>query len=271
MLLRLLHHRSLWLPLALFLIVETPVSARERDGDRWAYSVERFPSVWFGANASGPDADHLAANDIEKYAAVYFGWQAGNGVTGCRHEESWLRNQTAAVKALRPSINTLAYIGNGASVLDFYDAQRAVTHDPAYSGFFLSAHPVTGSDATQSSGDCPNSAQPDVQPTWDFRNASAIDYFVEHVVGQWAEDDVTDSVFIDEGDSVACYGHPDLPNMTEQFKWSNGSLDAYRRSAAMLNSKGKRLIVSLKNGFVGAAPIAAKFKLCPVPLDNFVE
>ena len=105
----------------------------------------------------------------------------------------------------------------------------------------------------------------------DFRNASAVDYFVEHVVGQWAEDNVTDSVFIDEGDSVACYGHPDPPNLEEQFKWSNGSLDAYRRSAAMLNAKGKRLIVSLKNGFRGAAPIAAKFGLCPVPLDDFVE
>lgn len=79
-----------------------------------------------------------------------------------------------------------------------------------------------------------------------------------------------DSVFIDEGDSVACYGHPDLPNLAEQFLWSNGSLDAYRRSAAKLNKRNKRLIVSLKNGFIGAAPIAAKFKLCPVPLDDFV-
>merc|ERR1712060_86234 len=53
--------------------------------------------------------------------------------------------------------------------------------------------------------------------------------------------------------------------------WSNGSVDAYRRAAALLNSKGKRLVVSLKNGFVGSTPIAAKFKLCPVPLDDFVE
>ena len=69
-----------------------------------------------------------------------FGWQAGNGVTGCRHEEAWLRAQTAAVKALAPAVNTLAYIGNGASLLDFYDAQHKIIHDPAYSGFFLPSH-----------------------------------------------------------------------------------------------------------------------------------
>ena len=229
--------------------------------DRWAYAADRFPSVWFGANESGSDAPYLKANNVDKYAAVYFGWQAGNSVTGCRHEEAWLRNQTAAVKALKPTINTLAYIGNGASVLDFYDAQRRITHDPAFSGYFLSKKMQRDADvdvdvdsergAMMAGGDCPNSARAGVQPTWDFRNASAVDYFVEHVVGPWAQDNVTDSVFIDEGDSVACYGHPALPNLEEQFRWSNGSLDAYRRSAAMLNARGKRLIVSLKNGFVG--------------------
>eukprot|EP01047_Picozoa_sp_COSAG01_P068104 COSAG01_NODE_9767_length_2349_cov_15.897778_4_plen_115_part_00 len=78
--------------------------------DRWAYSADRFPSVWFGANESGSDVPYLKANNVDKYAAVYFGWQAGNSVTGCRHEEAWLRNQTAAVKALKPAINTLAYV-----------------------------------------------------------------------------------------------------------------------------------------------------------------
>ena len=73
------------------------------------------------------DAPHLVANSIQKYEAVYFGWQAGNGVTGCQHAESWLRSQTAAVKALRPAINTLAYIGNGASVLDFCETSTHKT------------------------------------------------------------------------------------------------------------------------------------------------
>ena len=73
-----------------------------------------------------------------------------------------------------------------------------------------------------------------------------------------------------QGDSVACLGHPALPTVDDRYAWPNGSLDAYRRSAALLNARGKRLVVSLKNGFVGAAPIAAKFKVCPVPMDDFV-
>ena len=174
------HHRLALLLLAPAAAARAAVPAALSAGGRWAYSADRFPSVWFGANSTGPDAPHLAANDIDKYAAVYFGWQAGNGVTGCRHEESWLRNQTAAVKALKPAINTLAYIGNGASLLDFYDAQRAVIQDPALSGFFLSK-PKVPSASQGVAGDCPTSTA-----TWDFRNASAVDYFVEHVVGQWS-------------------------------------------------------------------------------------
>ena len=65
-------------------------------------------------------------------------------------------------------------------------------------------------------------------------------------------------------------GHPGLPNLAERYAWSNGSVDAYRRSAALLAENGKRLVVSLKNGFRGAAPIAAKFPPCAVPLDDFV-
>ena len=83
-------------------------------------------------------------------------------------------------------------------------------------------------------------------------------------------DNVTDSVFIDEGDSITMFGHPGLATIEDRYAWSNGSVDAYRRSAALLAENGKRLVVSLKNGFDGAAPIAAKFPLCIVPLDDFV-
>ena len=39
---------------------------------------------------------------------------------------------------------------------------------------------------------------------------------------QWAEDNVTDAIFIDEGDSVVCIGHPDLPTLADRYVWSNG-------------------------------------------------
>ena len=195
------------------------------------------------------------------------GCAQGNSATGCKHEEAWLSVQTASVKALNPAANTLAYIGAGAGLLDFYDAQHVVIHDPAYSGFCLSKPKKSDeADSRSADGDC----GPSSKCSWDFRNSSAVDYFVEKIVRPWAEDNHTDSVFVDEGDSIACIGHPDLPTLADRYAWSNGSVDAYRRSAALLDSHGKRLVVSLKNGFVGAAPIAAKFKLCPVPLDDFI-
>ena len=40
--------------------------------DWWTVN-RRFPSVWFGANSTGPDAEHLSQDSITKYSAVYFG------------------------------------------------------------------------------------------------------------------------------------------------------------------------------------------------------
>ena len=55
----------------------TGADAAAAAGDHWTYSASSaFPSVWFGANESGSDAPYLRQNDIDKYAAAYFGWQA---------------------------------------------------------------------------------------------------------------------------------------------------------------------------------------------------
>ena len=49
----------------------------------------------------------------------------------------------------------------------------------------------------------------------------------------------------------------------------NASVATYRHAASILASKGKRLVISLKNGYEGAAPVNAKIgRLCPVPLDG---
>ena len=222
-------------------------------------------------------------------------------IGGCRHEEALLREQTTAVKAMAPAVKTFAYIGNGATALCFYDAQNELCKNQVkYSGFFLpdkgsSGSSGVGQKTAQSRGsdgstsirsssrdvgerstlgrastpsNCPNKVGSKL--TFDFRNTSMVDYFVDNIVGPWAADNVTDSVFIDEGDSIAMFGHPGLPTLADRYAWSNGSVDAYRRSAQLLADNGKRLVVSLKNGFRGAAPIAAKFPPCAVPLDDFV-
>jgi hypothetical protein len=46
----------------------------------------------------------------------------------------------------------------------------------------------------------------------------------------------------------------------------------YKQAAQILAAKGKRLVVSLKNGFNGAAPVNAKVgHPCVVPMDEFVK
>ena len=128
--------------------------------------VVNYSAAYVSAETAGLAVKVAAAVTVGR-CCEQFGWQAGNGVTGCRHEEAWLRAQTAAVKALAPAVNTLAYIGNGASLLDFYDAQHKIIHDPEYSGFFLSHRDDAGGRETtrEDLSDCPTSSA-----TWDFRS-----------------------------------------------------------------------------------------------------
>ena len=71
------------------------------------------------------------------------------------------------------------------------DKHRESTQDNAFSAGFFLTKPKQETSSGLSGGDCPNSARAGPQPTWDFRNKSAVDYFVKYVVGQWAEDNVT--------------------------------------------------------------------------------
>ena len=192
-------------------------AAASTANERWTYRAgSPFPSVWFGGNVTGSDVPHLRQNHVLDYSSAYFGWQLMNAVPaplgGCHHEEDLLRAQTTAVKALAPHVKTLAYIGNGASALCFYDAQNELCQNPTkYSGFFLSekagaAEPAEQSGSMRSSGgemekrasqrgailsggNCPTS-----KLTFDFRNSSMVDFFVNQIVGPWAADNVTDSV-----------------------------------------------------------------------------
>lgn len=85
---------------------------------------------------------------------------------GCHHEEALLRAQTTAVKTLAPHVSTLAYIGNGASLLCFYDAQNELcTNQAKYSGFFLPEQSggssggggTTNSSLKERNSNCPTS------------------------------------------------------------------------------------------------------------------
>ena len=182
-----------------------------------------------------------------------------NGVSGCKHEEAKLSAQTAAVKAQGGAAKTtLAYCCDVSNVMTFYDKQQAALADPRNSGWFLRA-PKAGAAAAErlaerrarvlsAGGTCPFESS----PAWDFRNASARQYFAEVVVGQWAEYPSVDSVFVDEADALICYWSNDpsspksagLPTLDDLYAWSNGSVAAYKQAAAIMAAKGKRLVIS---------------------------
>ena len=232
---------------------------------KWVFSSTNFPSVWFGANASGPEttAQHLIET---RYRSVYFGWQQSNSATGCKHEEQALLSQLSAVRQLSPRVSTIAYASNAASALRFYDWQAGVMSNASMSGYFL---PDPKPEQTMLG--CSNPQSDAV--TWDWRNASARDFFVDHVIASWAEEEYVDAVFVDEGDAVQCRWtqYPGLTSLSEVYRYTNGSAEVYRRAAAVLAAKGKRLILSLKNGIPGAAPIAERIGICPVQLDVFFD
>ena len=96
---------------------------------------------------------------------------------------------------------------------------------------------------------------------------------MDNVISPWAEEASVDAVFIDEGDAVQCRWtqHPALRNLSDVYAYSNASVQVYRRAARVLADGGKRLILSLKNGVRGAAPIAIRIGECPVPLDDFLD
>ena len=182
-----------------------------------------------------------------------------NDVNSCKHEETDLSQSAAAVKKLKTSVTTTVYAASGSNLYGFYDWQAAAMADPSLQGFFLT------SIKAGRLGDCPFSYK-----EWDWRNASARDYFVDKIVGPWVKNDAVDAIFIDEGDAVMCRNQTGLPT-EEMFKWANGSFEVYRRSAASLAAVNKRLVLSLKNGYVGAEPEEPKVPACPVPYDAVVE
>jgi hypothetical protein len=182
--------------------------------------------------SSGPDAPNLQRNEVLKYEAVWFGWQTMNGVSECKHEESKLHAQTAAVKDQGGAKKTtLAYACDVSNVMTFYDKQQSALTDPSNKGWFLHSTAIADNLAPAGltraqSGTCSFESS----PAWDFRNASARKYFAEVVIGQWAADPTVDSVFVDEADALVCYWSPSgpknsgLPTLDDVYAWSNGSV-----------------------------------------------
>jgi len=235
--------------------------------EKWTFSPTKLPTVWFGANSSGPENPEQHRDEAQ-YRSVYFGWQQGNTASGCKNEEDALKSQISAVKSISQKIVTTAYGANAQAAEPFYAWQDVALSNPSLSGFFLKGS-QSANDGVRSRhliGDCPLPTT----TTWDFRNKSARDFFVENVIKPWASFQDADAVFIDEGDSIQCRGHSALSTLEDIYEYSNGTVEVYRRAAAVLAAAGKRLVLSLKNGISGASPIAVKIGICAVPLEKVI-
>lgn len=239
------------------------VIATGTSNDTWEFSPSRFPSVWFGANATGPESKSQYGVETQ-YRSVMFGWQQSNSANHCKHEEQALISELSAVRQLSSRVSTVAYGANAESALRFYDWQVVATSNASFSGFFLEPEISDRGELG-----CSNPGGNGL--TWDWRNQSARDFFVEQVIRPWVNQDSVDAVFVDEGDAVQCryQQFPALKSLADVYAYTNGSVEVYRRAAAVLAAHGKRLILSLKNGKPG--PIEYKIGVCPVPLDTFLD
>lgn len=183
-----------------------------------------------------------------------------NGVSGCKHEESKLHAQTAAVKDQGGTAKTtLAYCCDVSNVMTFYDKQQSALANASNKDWFLHAPKVSlsASPALPALDDISTGRVRggtcgfESSPAWDFRNAAARKYFAEVVVGQWASDPTVDSVFVDEADALVCYWSPagpksaGLQTLDDVYAWSNGSVLAYVSSLRVPRSRRLAKLLSM--------------------------
>ena len=117
-----------------------------------ASSAPIFPSFIFFENSTNTTAgleqmrkDQIAL--VSHYQLAVAGWgentgivPAGGGppaISACHHREAQLQNALAAIKAVSPSTLTAGYAGQFEFVVAFYDEQRKIIENPAFSGMFM--------------------------------------------------------------------------------------------------------------------------------------
>jgi hypothetical protein len=231
---------------------------------------------WFGANSSGldnPDTLSLiAAHDVGGY-----GWQTGHpGGGSVGLGEMWQGEATENLQTYLSTFNNT----NRTMVFQYRQIQVALrlfaqcalaADDPANAGFFL-ADPKTGATCLAS--------QPwgTADPYWTFTNASAIDYFVDNVIGGLLKDPTltagNGAVFFDECDQGVC-GYRGGTCDFSQFNATNeqiGYNNLYAQMVAALNGGGIVPILSLDNRMTassdGLGPSAGP--PCALPQDDLV-
>ena len=219
----------------------------------FAYNWTRFPSAWFGANKTHWESDAQLA-EIGRYSMAVLGWQHLDDVTNWTAVVYAQLAEAGRIKAAHPDVPVFVYCGFGWA-MGLNAAVQPLMFGPdkeQYTNFFLQAADgpeFTHTDCQQMGENPPNC----VGWFWNFGNASARDYFVDHLVGPLAAAGTIDGVFFD----AVNYGY-DIP---ETRPWGRavvsvpdcdgrlnvsgcdalvaGTIDVAARATKLLNANGK--------------------------------
>ena len=253
-------------------------SPPHNDGSIWpptnAGYTPKIKTFWFGANHTGLDAPETLAL-MARHAVAGYGWQTG-GVGA----ESVGRGEANGAAAVAYARDYMESVGNNHTVLFQYRqvqvaerlfAQNVIAvNDPADSGFWIK----------NESGSTCLARMPwsTFDPYWDFRNDTAVAYWLEHVIGQLADDSSMQgrisAVFFDEVDQGQCgyrcatcdFSKLDLASI------QNASITMYAQMVAALNIAGIVPILSLDNRMSASSEGLSGLKMpCAVPEERLVE
>jgi hypothetical protein len=251
----------------------------------WPYDgFAHFPTLWFGANASGLDNETTLAL-VARHALAGYGWQQGTNATGFRHCEA--QGAAAATRLADylaahppppggPPPPPVFVYRHFQMAWTFFDVTRAVALDPAYDGMMLHDRDGAGATCAQPVGN----TTPPTSPLFAWLNASAGDFWVDNVVAELASEAAAGlgvaAAFFDETDWSYCGYNFARDGCT----LSDGYLEAeyaakyavLRRTAAALNAAGVWPLFSSKNlfnaSFDGLGSGAKR--PCLVPWDAYV-
>ena len=181
------------------------VSSMNFPSDYPAYNASRFPTAWFGANATNwEDESQLEA--IGKYSMAILGWQHLDTVVDWTAVVYAQMEQAAIIKSRHPDLPVFVYCGYGFAFglnAGTWPPMKSVMNDPQNSPFrnwFLQSEhgPVFTHTNCQQGHTSPGATgNRCVGFFWNMANASARTYFVDKLVAPLAASEVIDGVFFD--------------------------------------------------------------------------
>eukprot|EP00040_Diaphanoeca_grandis_P023212 m.125889 g.125889 ORF g.125889 m.125889 type:complete len:421 (+) comp29163_c0_seq1:61-1323(+) len=266
----------------LTLTLSITASAAALNPARWIPSEQGYTGfikpVWFGANSSGLDSEAQLAL-MAKFAVAGYGWQTGNPTGGSLDVG---RGDAWSGSAVTNARNYMDSIGNSKTMLfqyrqfqvalGLFAQPRIAAVDPTNKEFWLQSPNGTICTAQQPWGTS--------DPFWNFTNANAVDYWVDHVIGQLATDSAMTglngrgAVFFDETDQGYCgYRYPANcdPSTFDLATLQRGNNAMLAATVAKLNSVGITPILSLDNRITASSDGLPGAALpCAIPEEDTI-